>query len=195
MDPLIEMRRLTWKKIYGEIKRKLWLTIKKKVFLGMQWKGSQTNQQTNQRLIDRPCLNQRCKSDGFLYRFRSSTFASARLLLLPLKCSYFISSYPTHQCGSGQTGWPLPLPHPWFEPIDRQTVGPVNPPIEMRKFFLKEVVRGKQKKTNSIKSVLSLRLWKMQFYGLIPSLWSIGTVSIEFLMFFRIDLALALVLF
>ena len=60
----------------------------------------------------------------------------------------------------------------------------------MRKFFLKEVVMGKEKKTNSIKGVLSLRLWKMQFYGLIPSLWSIGTVPIEFLMFFRIDLAI-----
>ena len=40
----------------------------------------------------------------------------------------------------------------------RQTIRRVNPPIEMRKFFLMEVVRGKQKKTNSLKSGLSLRL-------------------------------------
>ena len=32
-------------------------------------------------------------------------------LPLPQKCSYFICSYPSHECGRG---WPgLPLPHPW----------------------------------------------------------------------------------
>ena len=32
------------------------------------------------------------------------------------KCGYFISSYPTHKCGSGCSNGPLPLPlpHPWL---------------------------------------------------------------------------------
>ena len=34
-------------------------------------------------------------------------------LPLPPKFSYFISSDPTHECGSGWLSWPLPLPHPW----------------------------------------------------------------------------------
>ena len=40
--------------------------------------------------------------------------ASLPPLPLPLKCSYSISSCPTHECGSGWPSWPLPLPHPWL---------------------------------------------------------------------------------
>ena len=46
--------------------------------------------------------------------------ASALPLPLPRSCSYSISTYPTHECGSG---WPegpllLPLPHPWLHKRD-----------------------------------------------------------------------------
>ena len=48
----------------------------------------------------------------------SASSAPAPPIPHPPKCSYFISSYPTHECRSGWLSWPLPLlsplPHPWF---------------------------------------------------------------------------------
>ena len=48
----------------------------------------------------------------------STASTSALPLPLPQKCSYFISSYPTHKCRSGRPSHllplPLSLPHPWL---------------------------------------------------------------------------------